>query len=56
MPAQAYYMGAIRRAVDYTLNGLRSPEDALREAQELTQRELERVESQYTAAHEEDPS
>lgn len=56
MPAQAYYMGAIRRAVDYTLNGLRSPEDALHDAQELTQRELERVESQYTAAQGEDPS
>jgi multiple sugar transport system substrate-binding protein len=50
MPAQAYYMGALRRAVDYTLNGITTPEDALKEAQELTQKELERVESQYNAA------
>jgi multiple sugar transport system substrate-binding protein len=47
MPAQAYYMGAIRRAVDYTLNGLKTAEEALREARELTTRELDRVEKQF---------
>ncbi len=56
IPAQAYYMGKMRLAVEYTLNGRRTPEQALQEAQELTQRELERVESQYTASQLKRPS
>ncbi|GMV66886.1 MAG: ABC transporter substrate-binding protein [Candidatus Omnitrophica bacterium] len=50
MPAQAYYMGAIRRAVDYSLNNLKTPEEALKEARELTEKELHRVEQQFGEA------
>jgi multiple sugar transport system substrate-binding protein len=43
MPAQAYFMGALDRAVSNVLNGLMTPEDALMRAQTDTQRELDRV-------------
>jgi multiple sugar transport system substrate-binding protein len=43
MPAQAYYMGALQRAVDSALYGRKSPEKALRDAQVETQRELDLV-------------
>lgn len=41
MPAQAYYMGALQRAVDSALYGRKSPEQALRDAEIETQRELD---------------
>jgi multiple sugar transport system substrate-binding protein len=47
MPAQAFYMGQLRRAVDRALNNSVTPEEVLKEAQILTQKELERVEQQY---------
>lgn len=43
MPAQAYYMGALQRAVDYALYGKKTPEEALRDARIETQRELDLV-------------
>lgn len=43
MPAQAFYMGAIQRAVDSALYGRKSPEQALKDAQVETQRELDLV-------------
>jgi maltose-binding protein MalE len=43
MPAQAYFMGALDRAVSDILNELKTPEDALRYAQAETQNELDRV-------------
>lgn len=43
MPAQAYYMGALDRAVDNALYGKQTPEQALREATEDTQRELDQI-------------
>ena len=43
MPAQAYFMGALDRAVSDVLNGLKTPEEALRYAQVETQTELDRV-------------
>ena len=43
MPAQAYFMGALDRAVSDVLNELKSPEEALMYAQEETQAELDRV-------------
>jgi multiple sugar transport system substrate-binding protein len=43
MPAQAYFMGALERAVSDILNELKTPEAALMYAQEETQRELDRV-------------
>ena len=43
MPAQAYFMGALDRAVSDILHGLLPPEDALMQAQTETQRELDRV-------------
>lgn len=43
MPAQAFYMGALQRAVDSALYGRKSPEQALRDARIETQRELDLV-------------
>jgi len=40
MPAQAYYMGALSRAVDYAIYGKKTPEQALRDAARETQEEL----------------
>ncbi len=47
MPAQGFYMGALDQAVSEALNGLKTPEEALKEAQEWTQKELDRVMAQY---------
>ena len=41
MPAQGYYMGALERAVGAAVYGEATPEQALREARELTQFELD---------------
>jgi len=43
MPAQAYFMGALDRAVSDILNELKTPEQALMYAQVETQHELDRV-------------
>ena len=43
MPAQAYFMGALDRAVSHVLNGLKTAEQALMDAQNQTQKELDRV-------------
>jgi ABC-type glycerol-3-phosphate transport system substrate-binding protein len=43
MPAQAYYMGALERAVDAAIYGKKSPRQALRDARIETQRELDLV-------------
>lgn len=43
MPAQAFYMLALDRAVSDVFNGRATPEDALRNAQIATQKELDRV-------------
>ncbi len=43
MPAQAFYMGQLERAVSETLYGLKTPKQALDSAQETTQKELDRV-------------
>ena len=43
MPAQAFFMGALDRAVSDILNDLESPEKALMDAQIETQKELDRV-------------
>lgn len=41
MPAQAYYMGAIARAVDQALYGKKTPAQALKDAAAETQKELD---------------
>lgn len=41
MPAQAYYMGALERAVDFALYGQKTPKQALDDATVETQRELD---------------
>ncbi|MDI6826926.1 MAG: ABC transporter substrate-binding protein [Armatimonadota bacterium] len=43
MPAQAYYMGALQRAVDAAIYGRKSPKQALFDARVETQRELDLV-------------
>jgi len=43
MPAQAYYMGALQRAVDAAIYGKESPKQALIDARIETQRELDLV-------------
>ncbi|MCP4645148.1 MAG: ABC transporter substrate-binding protein [bacterium] len=43
MPAQAYFMGALDRAVSDVLNERKTPEEALMDAQNETQKELDRV-------------
>jgi hypothetical protein len=43
MPAQAYFMGALDRAVSDILNELKTPQEALMYAQQETQKELDRV-------------
>lgn len=43
MPAQAFFMGALDRAVSDVLNEIKTPEEALMEAQRETQKELDRV-------------
>jgi ABC-type glycerol-3-phosphate transport system substrate-binding protein len=43
MPAQAFFMGALDRAVSDILNEMASPEEALLQAQRDTQKELDRV-------------
>ena len=43
MPAQAFFMGALDRAISNILNGLKTPQQALTEAQHDTQKELDRV-------------
>jgi len=43
MPAQAYYMGALQRAVDDAIYGKKSPRQALIDARVETQRELDLV-------------
>ena len=51
MPAQAHFMGALDRAVSYALNGSKSPQEALLDAQHETQRELDRVMARWQAHH-----
>ena len=43
MPAQAYYMGALQRAVDDAIYGKKTPKQALTDARIETQRELDLV-------------
>ncbi len=43
MPAQAYFTGALERAVSYTLHGNKTPREALLDAQTETQKELDRI-------------
>ncbi|HXF64642.1 MAG TPA: ABC transporter substrate-binding protein [Caldilineaceae bacterium] len=43
MPAQAYFMGALQRNVDAALLGEKSPQQALADATEETQNELNRI-------------
>ena len=43
MPAQAFYMSALRRAVDMSIHGRMTPREALREARVDTQLELDRI-------------
>ena len=43
MPAQAYFMGALDRAMSDILNKLKTPEQAMMDAQTETQKELDRV-------------
>ncbi|HOC31386.1 MAG TPA: ABC transporter substrate-binding protein [Armatimonadota bacterium] len=43
MPAQAYYMGALDRAVDNALYGRMTPKEALERAEKETQRELDLI-------------
>jgi ABC-type glycerol-3-phosphate transport system substrate-binding protein len=43
MPAQAYYMGALQRAVDDAIYGKKTPKQALADARIETQRELDLV-------------
>lgn len=43
MPAQAYYMGALQRAVDAAIYGKKSPRQALVDARIETQRELDLI-------------
>ena len=43
MPAQAYYMGALQRAVDDAIYGKKTPKQALIDARIETQRELDLV-------------
>jgi len=43
MPAQGYFMGVLDHAVNDVLNGLKTPERALRDAQTDTQEELDRI-------------
>ncbi len=43
MPAQAFYMSALKRAVDLAIHGDMTPREALREAREDTQKELDRL-------------
>jgi ABC-type glycerol-3-phosphate transport system substrate-binding protein len=43
MPAQAFYMGALQRAVDDALYGRMTPKAALDKATEDTQRELDKI-------------
>jgi len=43
MPAQAYYMGALQRAVDAALYGKKTPQQALDDATLETQRELDLI-------------
>lgn len=43
MPAQAYFMGALDRAISDILNTIKTPEQALMYAQFETQKELDRV-------------
>jgi len=43
MPAQAYYMGALQRAVDAAIYGKKTPKQALIDARIETQRELDLV-------------
>ena len=50
IPAQAFYMGALDRAVSEILNRMRSPEEALMKAQQDTQKELDRVMAPFKKA------
>ncbi len=43
MPVQAYFMGALDRAVDRAIYGKQTPEEALNQATEETQRELDLI-------------
>ena len=43
MPAQAYYMGALDRAVDNALYGRMTPKEALERSEKETQRELDLI-------------
>lgn len=43
MPAQAFYMSALGRAVDMAIHGLMTPKEALAEARADTQAELDRI-------------
>ncbi len=52
MPAQAYYMSALGRAVDMAIHGLMTPKEALEEARRDTQKELDRILAGRTPAAE----
>ena len=41
MPAQAFYMSALNRAVDYAIYGYKTPREALKQANDETQAELD---------------
>jgi multiple sugar transport system substrate-binding protein len=43
MPAQAFYMGALQRAVDAAIFGQKTPQQALDDATAETQKELDRI-------------
>jgi maltose-binding protein MalE len=43
MPVQAYYMGALKRAVDFAVFGKKTPKQALDDATTETQAELDLV-------------
>lgn len=49
MPAQAFYMNALNRAVDMAIHGRMTPKEALVEARVDTQRELDRILAGRTA-------
>lgn len=47
MPAQAYYMGELERAVDAALYGTKTPGEALSDASDRTQKQLDRILARY---------
>jgi maltose-binding protein MalE len=41
MPAQAFYMGALDRAIDFAIHDMKTPKQALADARKETQEELD---------------